>query len=191
MKIVYLQLKIKNSVIVLAIVLFNGCKKQNEYSIQKQEVKKPLVFNVQFQKFENMQLAYNEKKILVDSAIWKDHLQDSIIYFKINFENLKKEAVILKTALAASKIPIFLKYRKGAEDKVILEIVQQANTVYSDSIILKNDKTNDFPTVENAYRIGYQHTGVDEICQLKVNQYHDTIDISSQKMENCIEKKRK
>lgn len=185
------HVKIKNSVIVLAIVLFNGCKKQNEYSIQKQEVKKPLVFNVQFQKFENMQLAYNEKKILVDSAIWKDHLQDSIVYFKINFENLKKEAVILKTTLGASKIPIFLKYRKGAEDKVILEIVQQANTVYSDSIILKNDKTNDFPIVENAYRIGYQHTGVDEICQLKVNQHHDTIDISSQKMENCIEKKRK
>lgn len=52
MKIVYLRLKIKNSVIVLAIVLFNGCKKQNEYSIQKQEVKKSLVFNVQFQKFE-------------------------------------------------------------------------------------------------------------------------------------------
>ncbi|UZT98526.1 hypothetical protein ODZ84_02855 [Chryseobacterium fluminis] len=185
------HVKIKNSVIVLAILLFNGCKKQNEYSIQKQEVKKPLVFNVQFQKFENMQLAYNEKKILVDSAIWKDHLQDNIVYFKINFENLKKEAVILKTTLAASKIPIFLKYRKGAEDKVILEIVQQANTVYSDSIILKNDKTIDFPIVENAYRIGYQHTGIDEICQLKVNQHHDTIDISSQKMENCIEKKRK
>jgi len=179
-----------NKTILLAVFpLFIGCKENKEQIIQKQRGE-PLVFNVNFKTFENIKLAHDEKKMMIDSAIWNDHLQDSIVYFKINFENLKKEPLILKTSLIASKIPFFLKYSKGTEDKVILEIVQQLNTIYSDSIILTNDKISDFPVVKNAYRIGYQHSGVDEVCQLKVNQHHDTIDISNKKMENCIEKER-
>ena len=48
----------------------------------------------------------------------------------------------------------------------------------------------DFPILDQAFRIGYQHIGVDEICQLKVNQHRDTIDIYTKNSINCIERKK-
>jgi len=178
------HVKIKNSITILTILsLLTGCKKQEKHLIEKQDVKKPLVFNVDFKNFGEYQIKINNEK-------WKNHEKDSIIYFDVLLANLKSKRLKIKTSAASYNIPILLKYSKAQEDLAILEIVQQFNTVYSDSIILKNDKISDFPVVKNAYRIGYQHSGVDEICQLKVNQHHDTIDISDKKIENCIEKKR-
>lgn len=183
--------KIKNSVTVLTIILLLiGCEKQKEHSIERQEVKKPLVFNAQFQTFKNIQLAYNEKNMQVDSDVWANHINDSIVYFNIDLENLKKEPLILKTKLVSTKIPFLLKYHKGKGNSVILEIVQQFNTVYSDSIIFNVNKNVDIIGVDQAFRIGYQHNGTDEICQLKVNHHQDTIDISHQKNISCIERKR-
>ncbi len=172
-----------NKTILLAVFpLFIGCKESKEQIIQKQR-EKPLVFKVSFKDFGNYQ-------INIDKDKWKDHEKDSIIYFDVLLANLKSERLKIKTSAVSYNIPILLKYSKPQGDVPILEIVQQFNTIYSDSIILTNNKIGDFPVVKNAYRIGYQHSGVDEVCQLKVNQHHDTIDISNKKMENCIEKER-
>ncbi|AZA47622.1 hypothetical protein EG346_05210 [Chryseobacterium carnipullorum] len=178
------HVKTKNSITVLTILsLLTSCKEQKKYSIEKQEVKEPLVFKVDFKNYGEYQIKMNKEK-------WRNHEKDSIIYFDVLLANLKNERLKIKTSTVSSSIPILLKYSKAQEDLAILEIVQQFNTVYSDSIILRNDKISDFPIVENTYRIGYQHNGVDEICQLKVDQHHDTINISSQKIGNCIERKR-
>lgn len=175
--------KIINKTFLLVVLsLFMGCKENKEQLIQKQRGK-PLVFKVDFKSFGEYQIKINNEQ-------WKNHEKDSVIYFDILLANLKSERLKIKTSTVSNNIPILLTYSKAQEDLAILEIVQQFNTVYSDSIILKNDKISDFPVVKNAYRIGYQHSGVDEICQLKVLQHHDTIDISDKKMENCIEKER-
>jgi hypothetical protein len=90
------------------------------------------------------------------------------------------------------KNQIELKNLKTAKknEYINVNIIHQFNTIYNDSLIFKNIASADFPIIDQAFRIGYQHISVDEICQLKVNQHQDTIDISDKKMENCIEKER-
>ena len=186
-----MNVKIRNRIILLAIfLLIVGCKENNAEKIEKQEVKKPLVFNVKFNAFKNIKLAFDEEKMLIDSTIWENNLQDSIVYFKINFENLKKQPIILKTRLIATRIPFLLRYSEGKDNKIVLEVVQQFNKIYSDSIIFRKDNIADFPVVEQAFRVGYQHNDIDEICQVQVKQTQDTIDISIQGKRNCTEKKR-
>ena len=71
-----------------------------------------------------------------------------------------------------------------------VNITHQFNTIYNDSIILKTYENADFPIVDQAFRIGYQHIGVDEICEINPRTNQDTIDISEMKLKGCIERKK-
>jgi hypothetical protein len=172
-----INVKTKNRNIILAmLLLLIGCKENKTHQTQKQEViKKPLVFNVEFKTFGETELAYNQEKKQIDESVWKNHYQDSVVYFNINLE---RKIIVLKTQLVATKIPFLLKYNEGKESGLILEVVQQFNTIYSDSIIFK--KGVDSLIVDQAFRIDYQHNGNNNIHRLQVNQHHDTIDISNQ-----------
>lgn len=185
------NVKIKNRIILLAVfTLLVGCK---ENKVEKQEVIKPLVFEVNFKDFGDYQIDFDKNK-------WKNHERDSIVYFNFNLQNTKKESFIIKTSLVSPNIPFLIRYKKldkvekftdGKKNEYLnINIIQQFNTIYNDSLIFKNIASADFPIVDQSFRIGYQHIGVDEICQLKVNQHQDTIDISHKKNISCIERKR-
>ncbi|MDR6158705.1 hypothetical protein QF023_002221 [Chryseobacterium sp. SLBN-27] len=189
--IIMTNVKIKDRIISLAFfTLLVGCK---ENKVEKQEVKKPLVFEVNFKDFGDYQIDF-------DKSNWKSHEKDSIVYFKFNLYNIKKESFVIKTSLISPNIPFLIRYKKldkvekftdGTKNEYLnININQQFNTIYNDSLILKDIASADFPIVEQSFKIGYQHIGVDEICQLEVNQYQDTIDISNHKIKGCIERQR-
>lgn len=183
-KLVIKREKIKSNLILFFIfILLIGCKENKKQTIQKKEVEKSLVFKIDLQNYGVYDIGKYTKK-------WENSEKGNVLYFDVFFKKLKKERIKIKTNAVATNMPIIIKYSKGKENKEILEIVQQFNTIYSDSIIFRKENIADFPVVDQAFRIGYQHNGTDVICQLKVNQHHDTIDISNQKTQNCIEKKR-
>lgn len=187
------NVKIINKTILLAVLsLFMGCKENKEQLIQKQRGK-PLVFEISFKDFGNYQ-------INLDKNTWKDHEKDSIVYFNLNLQNIKKEPLVIKTSLVSSNVPFLIEYKKlsraenfkdGKKNEYVnVNIIHQFNTIYNDSIIFKKIDAADFPIVDQAFRIGHQHIGVDEICQLKVIQRRDTIDIYTKNSINCIERKK-
>lgn len=184
---------VKSRIVLLVTLIFLiECRQNKKPQIQKQEIVKPLTFNVELKFFGRFEI--NTKPI-----DWKNHETDSIIFFYFTFPNIKKEPVVIKTSLVSTRIPFLVEYEKSERvekftyDKPIeyytINLIQQFNTIYNDSIIFKASNSIDILAVDQAFRIGYHHIGVDEICQLKVNQRYDTIDISNQKMENCIERK--
>ncbi|KUJ62001.1 hypothetical protein AR687_10625 [Flavobacteriaceae bacterium CRH] len=74
----------RNSVFML---LF-GCIKNEKYKT------KPLTFGINFEEFGLTTLAYDEKKMEIDTTVWKYHEIDSIVLFKINLKNITKKAFI-------------------------------------------------------------------------------------------------
>lgn len=97
------NVKIKNRIILLAVfTLLVGCK---ENKVEKQEVIKPLVFEVNFKDFGDYQIDFDKNK-------WKNHERDSIVYFNFNLQNTKKESFIIKTSLVSPNIPFLIRYKK-------------------------------------------------------------------------------
>ncbi len=187
------NVKIINKTILLAILsLFMGCKENKEQIIQKQRVK-PLVFEISFKDFGNYQINLDKNK-------WKDHEKDSIVYFNLNLQNIKKEPLVIKTSLVSSNVSFLIEYKKpnrvekfkdGKKNEYVnVNIIHQFNTIYNDSLIFKNIASADFPIIDQAFRIGYHHVGIDEICALQIKTNQDTLDISESKKIGCIERKR-
>jgi len=117
----------------------------------------------------------------IDSTVWKSHERDSIALLKINLKNITKKAFYVKTHLVANNIPFLIKYHDG-KGKIILEIIQQYNIVYSDSLIFEKSNLKSFtksPTLNQSFNIGYQHDGVNSIKQITPIYKSDTIDISN------------
>lgn len=135
----------------------------------------------------------------VDVKDWKTHLYDTVTYFKINLRNIKKEPFVIKTSLVATNIPFVIeyqkiskvdKYRDGTKIEYFnLNILQQFNIVYNDSIIFKIDNIADFPIADQVFRIGYQKIGGRSLCELPFEWKSDTLDISNPKNKHicCIE----
>ena len=70
--------RIKIRIISLALfTLLTGCK---ENKVEKQEVNKPLVFEINIKDFGDYQIDYDKSK-------WRNHERDSIAYFKFNLQN--------------------------------------------------------------------------------------------------------
>lgn len=187
------NVKVKSKLILFATIIFLiGCKQNKKTQIQKQENVKPLTFNLELNKF-------GRYAINTEPIDWNKHETDSIIYFYLTFQNIKKEPIVLKTSLVSTGISFMVEFKKlkrlekSTTDKKIeyysLNLLQHFNTIYIDSIIFKASNNIDILAVDQAFRIGYHHIGIEEICQLKVIQQYDTIDLSTYKMENCIERK--
>ncbi|MFA7449104.1 MAG: hypothetical protein WCY77_11760 [Weeksellaceae bacterium] len=194
-------------VIFLSLLSFFNCSRaEDKITIDVKKKKEnanhlPLEFNTVFETYGNKTLAFNKQTTTVDILTWKNHETDSIAYFNINLQNLKKESFVIKTSLVATKIPFLIKYQKlkkveeyadGTKREYInLNIVHQFNTVYIDSMIFKLYDNADFPALEQAFRVSYQKVGGRSICQLPTYKNYDTIDISNPKNEHicCIERK--
>ncbi|MBB6370064.1 hypothetical protein [Chryseobacterium shigense] len=135
----------------------------------------PLIFNVVYEDFGEKRLAFNPEKIEIDSLIWANHENDSIVYYKICLKNIEKRPFVLKTKLVATKIPFLLRYSQQKNNEIILEVIQQFNTVWKDSLIFS--KNGNYKEV---YRIGYYHNGVNEASRLHPIYKNDTLDITNQ-----------
>jgi len=133
----------------------------------------PLVFNVVFEDFGERRLAFNSEKIEIDSLIWTNHENDSVVYYKIFLNNIEKRAFVLKTKLVATKIPFLLRYSQQKNNEIVLEVIQQFNTVWKDSLIFS--KNGNYKEV---YKIGYYHNGVNETTRLHPIYKNDTLDIT-------------
>lgn len=181
--------------------MFN-CKdysnKHPDNKIDKKHISSPLSFTLDFDDYGSKTLAYNRETISIDSVIWKNHEKDSILYINVNLKNLKIEPFVIKTSLVATKIPFLIQYQEMKKTEkntdgvyINLNIVQQFNTIYSDSLVFKLYEIGNSPAIEQAFRLGYQKNGTITICALPVFQKRDTIDISNPKGFNicCIEKK--
>lgn len=153
--------------------------------------KEPLMFEISFKDFGNVKLAFDEKKMEIDTIVWKNHEKDNVVLFKINLENLNKKSFYVRTHLVGNKMPFLIKYSKGKKDQIVLEIVQLLNTVYSDSLIFKKSSLQNFvktPILNQVFNVGYQKSGIKTICKFKPKYKKDTIDISNQTIQNCIER---
>lgn len=188
-------MKRKNSFIITFFLLLIICckEKQPEKPVNIPTKQQPLSFTINFKDF-------GDHQINISDIDWKNHSKDSIVYFKINFENLKKEPITIKTSLVSPNIPFIVQYNKlnkvdeytdgNKMEYFNLNIVQQFNTIYNDSIIFKTSKNIEIPFVDQAFRIGYHHIGVDEICQIQPKSGERTIDLYDADLKGCIEKKR-
>ncbi|HEX8576710.1 MAG TPA: hypothetical protein VF677_10505 [Flavobacterium sp.] len=194
-------MKIKSKIYCITMCLFwcVGCKQQDSSKHQNSskhqdsskqqdssiiEIKKnmkvsPLVFNVIFENFGKKSLAINDEETKVDSLIWADHKNDSIIYFKTYLKNIYKKPFVLKTGLVATRIPFLLKYSQQKNNTVTLVVVHQFNTIYADSLVFKKNG-NGYYKIKEAYTIGYYHNGVVETSRLHPIYKNDTLDITNE-----------
>ena len=206
------SVKIRNKIVIIitfSLVYFscNDTNKKTNTSVKHEERDnnhKALNFDINFETYGSKRLAYNKKTISIDSLIWKNRSinKDSIVYFNINLKNLKKEPFVIKTDLVATNIPFLIEYRKIKKESIFfdgtklvhinLNIVQQFNTIYVDSLVFKIVPNSDFPYLEQAFNIGYQKIGSRSLCALHPIQYKDTIDLTNPKNEHicCIEVKK-
>ena len=152
----------------ILILLFGSC--------QKSKHTEPLQKTVYFDTYGKVQLGLI-KSGLVDTAFWENHMQDSLIYFKIKFKELEPKVLVVKTDLVANRMPFLVKYNKISEQNSVLEIVQQFNTVYSDSIILSTNSKNKTIEVKEIYKVVYPHNFPPEVRSVPVRFSNDTLDI--------------
>lgn len=207
MKTARIKSNIYTFAIFLSFVAFFSCNRIKETTIkdignrEKDTNHSPLVFNVVFETYGNKTLAYNKETISVDTLTWKNNEYDTVAYFNIELQNLKKEPFVIKTSLLATEIPFLIEYQKlkkveeytngTKREYVNLNIVHQFNTVYTDSIIFKLADNADLPVLEQAFRVGYQKVGGRSLCELPAIWQRDTLDLSnpSNKHICCIEVK--
>ncbi|GHV43940.1 hypothetical protein FACS1894180_4520 [Bacteroidia bacterium] len=188
-----LKTKNKLSILILFVVITGCAEHQKQEQLQAEyENTNPLSFDVKFYTFTDIQLSFDEERILFDSITWSNYEGDTIMYLNVTFENLGKKEFCLKTGgLVSPKIPLLLKYRQLTKDEVMFQIVYQSNTIYSDSIVFRIDESPNYPIALRAYNICYQHNAPPIlVCQLPINQYFaDTVDISNPNNEHicCIE----
>jgi hypothetical protein len=137
----------------------------------------------------------------VDVKDWKNNLYDTVAYFHISLKNLKKEPFVIKIDLIATNIPFLIEYRKVkkkskfinkdgiGEEYINLNINQQFNTIYVDSLILRVNAKTDYPHLIQVFQVGYQKVGGQSLCELPFEWRSDTLDISnpSNKHICCIE----
>jgi hypothetical protein len=166
----------RNSIVIFLSLLLFGCVKNEK---QKKRTK-PLTLDINFKEFGFTTLAYDEKKMEIDTAFWKYHEIDSTILFKINLKNITEKSFYIRTHLVANNIPFLIKYT-DKDDKIILEIIQQFNTVCSDSLIFEknNLKTHtNSPILNKGFNICYEHDGMHIINKIAPIYNNDTIVIS-------------
>lgn len=146
-------------------------------SCQKQIVHEPLSRTVYFQSFGKVQLGLSSD-LSVDSTMWKGREKDSVAFFTIQLEGLKPNPLVVKTSLVATKIPFLIKYTQLSAQTSALEVVQQFNTVYSDSIILEKNDSKTFKILK-AYKVQYPHNYSPIVNALDFKIKNDTLDLSN------------
>ncbi|MFP3591828.1 hypothetical protein [Chryseobacterium sp. SIMBA_038] len=171
------NVKTKNSLILLIMFSIFSCKENHKIDHHRDN----LNFKIEFNDF-------GKRQINITKDNWDKHKANDFLYFDILLKNANKKKVIIKTKKVANNIPLLINYTKNKNNVISLEIIQQFNTVYSDSIVFKG--SNESLKINNAFRIGHQHNGTDEVCPLTIIEKADTLDISNYEMKNCIQRKK-
>ena len=194
--------KINNFFTLVLLIAISSCYEYNNDKSKKVIVSinnDPLIFDVTFKTFGEIQLGYDIKERTIDTTLWQNHQQDTVVFFTITLNNIGKESFVIKTSLVATKIPFLIQYKKTKKYSLFssekyesynLNIIQQFNTIHYDSIIIINKSNLEYVYAKQAFFISQNKDGTESICQLPIHQINDTIDISNQKKEHtcCIDK---
>jgi hypothetical protein len=183
---------LKNRIIYICLILFFSCKdsKKEDLIIKNVSVanslkkiesnKRPLSFYIEYSNFYDIKIPY-------DSINWEEIETDSLITIKLSFKKVLKKDYIIKTRLIATNIPFIFKIKKEKNKDITFMIIQQHNTVLSDSLVFKLENKKYF--FDKAFSTQYTHQDIDFICKLEVKQKDSLIELIDVGTE-CFERKR-